>query len=69
MADAAASVLHNTRAVARSSYIHPAVIEAPDEAIHDAWRSSRRSRWYGRGERALLHLLETIPPLLDRHLE
>ncbi len=69
VADAAASVLHNTRAVARSSYIHPAVIEAPDEAIHDAWRSSRRSRWYGRGERALLHLLETIPPLLDRHLE
>ncbi len=65
IADAAATVLHNTRAVARSSYIHPAVFEAPDDDVRDAWVSSRRSKWYGRGERALLHLLENGPPLLD----
>ncbi len=68
VADAAASVLHNTRAVARSSYVHPAVFEASDDEVADAWRSSRRSRWYGRGERGLLHLLERREPLLDQHL-
>ena len=67
VADAAAEVLHNTRAVARSSYVHPAVFEATDEEVDDAWSSSRKSRWYGRGERALLHLLEDRPPLVDRH--
>lgn len=67
VADAAAEVLHNTRAVARSSYVHPAVFEATDEEVEAAWSSSRKSRWYGRGERALLHLLEDRPPLLDRH--
>lgn len=64
-ADAAAAVLHNTRAVARSSYVHPVVFEASDDAVDHAWRASRRSRWYGRGERALLNLLESCPPLLD----
>lgn len=65
VADAAAAVLHNTRAVARSSYVHPAVFDADSDEIQEAWRSSRRSRWYGRGERALLSLLEERPPLLD----
>ena len=65
VADAAAAVLHNTRTVARNSYVHPVVFDAPDEAVEDAWRSSRRSRWYGRGERALLNLLGSCPPLLD----
>ena len=65
IADAAASALHNTRTVARNSYVHPLVFEAPDEAVDEAWKSSRRSKWYGRGERALLNLLETSPPLLD----
>lgn len=65
IADAAADVLHNTRAVARSSYVHPAVFDAADEEVADAWKASRRSKWYGRGERALLHLLEERPPLLD----
>ena len=67
VADAAAAVLHNTRAVARSSYVHPAVFEASEDEVHDAWRSSRRSRWYGRGERALLRLLDGRPPLLEQH--
>lgn len=65
---AIADVLHNTRAVARSSYVHPVVFDASDDDVDDAWTSSRRSRWYGRGERALLHLLESCPPLLDAHL-
>ena len=68
VADAAAAVLHNTRAVARASYVHPAVFEADDDEVADAWASSRRSKWYGRGERALLNLLESRPPLLDRFL-
>ena len=68
VADAAASVLHNTRAVARSSYVHPAVFDSTDEEIADAWSSSRRSRWYGRGERGLLNLLENAPPLVDAHV-
>lgn len=65
VADAAANVLHNTRAVARSSYVHPAVFDASDDDVDEAWKSSRRSKWYGRGERALLVLLERRPPLLD----
>lgn len=66
--DVAADALHNTRAVARSAYVHPSVLDAPDDAVEDAWRGSRRSRWYGRGERALLRLLEGQPTLLDRYL-
>jgi len=66
IADAAASVLHNTRTVARASYVHPVVFDAPDAAVEDAWRSSRRSKWYGRGERALLNLLEGCPSLLEQ---
>ncbi len=66
IADAAASVLHNTRTVARASYVHPLVFDAPDAAVEDAWRSSRRSKWYGRGERALLNLLEGCPSLLEQ---
>jgi DNA topoisomerase I len=64
IADAAASVLHNTRTVARNSYVHPLVFEAPDDVVEEAWRSSRRSKWYGRGERALLNLLGDCPSLL-----
>jgi DNA topoisomerase-1 len=67
IADAAAAVLHNTRTVARNSYVHPAVFAAEDDEVADAWTSSRRSKWYGRGERALLNLLETTPPLLDQY--
>lgn len=65
IADAAAAVLHNTRTVARNSYVHPLVFAADDDEVAEAWSTSRRSKWYGRGERALLHLLEDGPPLLD----
>lgn len=65
VADAAAGVLHNTRAVARASYVHPAVFDATDDEVGEAWAASRRSKWYGRGERALLNLLDDRPPLLD----
>ena len=67
IADAAAAALHNTRTVARNSYVHPLVFEAPDEAVDDAWRCSRRSKWYGRGERALLNLLGDCPSLLQEY--
>ncbi|HEU5084040.1 MAG TPA: hypothetical protein VFU14_11925 [Acidimicrobiales bacterium] len=66
IADAAAAALHNTRTVARNSYVHPLVFEAPDDAVEDAWKTSRRSKWYGRGERALLNLLDDCPSLLEQ---
>ncbi len=65
IADAAAAVLHNTRTVARNSYVHPAVFDADDDQVAEVWGASRRSKWYGRGERALLNLLESSPPLLE----
>ena len=55
--DAAADELGNTRAVARSSYVHPVVLSADDDAIHAAWRSSRASKWSSRSERALGKLI------------
>ncbi|WP_370324594.1 DNA topoisomerase IB [Euzebya sp.] len=64
--DAAAAALGNTRAVARSSYVHPDVGGAPAEEVADVWRASRASTRYDRRERALLKLLEQRPPLLDR---
>ena len=68
IADAAAAVLHNTRTVARASYVHPAVFDASEDEVAEAWASSRRSQWYGRGERALLNLLDARPPLFRTHL-
>ncbi|MFP5320692.1 MAG: DNA topoisomerase IB [Acidimicrobiia bacterium] len=67
VADAAAAALHNTRTVARNSYVHPLVFEADDEVVEEAWKGSRRSKWYGRGERALLNLLEGCPSLLEQY--
>jgi DNA topoisomerase-1 len=64
IADAAAEALNNTRSVARESYIHPAVFDASDDAVTNAWRTSRSSRWYSRPERTLLKLLHRAPPLL-----
>ncbi|WP_206537706.1 DNA topoisomerase IB [Ilumatobacter nonamiensis] len=55
--DEAAKQLGNTRAVARSSYIHPAVLEADQDTIDDAWGASRRSKWLDRSESALAKLL------------
>lgn len=64
--DAAAEALGNTRAVARSSYVHPAVLEEDATVIRQAWRGARGSIRYDRRERALLRLLDRCPPLLDR---
>lgn len=57
--DEAAEELGNTRAVARSSYIHPAVSAADDETIRDVWSRSRDSKWLDRSESALGKLLRT----------
>jgi DNA topoisomerase-1 len=57
--DIAAERLGNSRAVCRSSYLHPLVQDAfGDGRLAIAWRRSRRSRWLTRAERATLHLLE-----------
>ena len=55
--DAAAEELGNTRSVARSSYIHPAVQQATDDEIDAVWSSSRSSRWLDRSESALAKLI------------
>lgn len=55
--DDAAAELGNTRAVARSSYIHPVVLDADDDVIDEAWSASRSSRWLDRSESALAKLL------------
>lgn len=55
--------LGNTAAMARKSYIHPAVIALVPR--QQRWRAKlrlpRRTKWYDREERALLDLLETTP--------
>lgn len=56
-ADAAADALGNTREVARSSYIHPVVLEDP-QPLCVAWRSSRRSTWMSRAERSVAKVLD-----------
>lgn len=63
--DAAAAKLGNTRAVARSSYVHPSVLEADPELLVDTWKAARSSTRFDRRERALVKLLEATPPLLD----
>jgi DNA topoisomerase-1 len=56
--DLAAERLGNTRAVCRSSYLHPELADAFDDGrLAGAWRRARRSRWLTRAERATLHLL------------
>ncbi|MCA1736846.1 MAG: DNA topoisomerase IB [Actinobacteria bacterium] len=57
--DQVAEVLGNTRAVARSSYVHPAVSEAfTSGSLDQIWHGSRAGRWLSRGESTLLKLLE-----------
>lgn len=60
--DEAAEELGNTRAVARSSYVHPVALEADDDTVRAAWNASRSSRWRGRSESALAKLLAQIDP-------
>ena len=55
--DEAAAELGNTRAVARSSYVHPAVLTAEQSEVERVWNASRTSRWRDRGESALMKLL------------
>jgi DNA topoisomerase-1 len=57
--DAAADRLGNTRAVARSSYVHPGVLEAyRDGSLDEAWRHSRAAPRMSRTERTVLKLLD-----------
>jgi DNA topoisomerase-1 len=56
--DLVARRLGNTRAVARSSYLHPGIESwAADGSLAAAWRSSRTTPTMQRGERALRTLL------------
>lgn len=56
--DRAADALGNTRAVVRSSYVHPAVPERyRDGSLAEVWRTARRSDRFERSERSLLRLL------------
>ena len=56
--DLAAGALGNTRAVCRSSYIHPIVADAyVSGELHQAWVQSRNGRFLKRPERALSRLL------------
>ncbi len=57
--DAAADRLHNTRAVCRQSYVHPAVLDAyRDGSLADSWAHSRGGQRLSRPERTLLRTLE-----------
>jgi DNA topoisomerase I len=57
--DAAAEQLHNTRAVCRQSYVHPAILDAyRDGSLADNWARSRSGQQLTRPERTLLRTLE-----------
>lgn len=55
--DHAADELGNTRAVARSSYIHPVVLDVDQDVVEAAWARSRSSKWLDRSESAVNKLL------------
>jgi DNA topoisomerase-1 len=57
--DAAAEKLGNTRAVCRSCYVHPAVLDAhADGSLVAAWKSTRATTHCRRGERAVAKVLD-----------
>lgn len=57
--DAAAERLGNTRAVCRSSYVHPGVVRANSEdQLSAVWGRARRGTWTDRDESALRILLD-----------
>jgi DNA topoisomerase I len=61
--DVAAEQLRNTRAVCRSSYIHPAVLDAyRDGSLADHWKRSRSAGRLSRAERAALAVLRAAEP-------
>jgi DNA topoisomerase-1 len=55
--------LGNTPAIARKSYVHPAVVALVDRQLK--WREGlklpRKSKWLSREERGLLELLDQSP--------
>jgi DNA topoisomerase-1 len=54
-----ATLLRNTPAVCRNSYVHPAVLTAHETGqLHELRPSKRRARWLAPAERRLLTLLE-----------
>lgn len=56
--DTTAERLGNTRAVCRSSYLHPIVTEAfHSGALEETWVRSRRGLWMGRAESTVNRLL------------
>ena len=59
--------LGNTPAIARKSYVHPAVVALVDRQIK--WRKGlklpRKSKWLSREERGLLQLIEQSPAAKD----
>ncbi|MEJ7765691.1 MAG: hypothetical protein WKF86_09365 [Acidimicrobiales bacterium] len=57
--DVAACVLGNTRAVCRSSYVHPAVLDAhASGALAEAWQRARTTERANRAERTVLSVLQ-----------
>ena len=57
--DVAACVLGNTRAVCRSSYVHPAVLDAHQSgALLETWKRSRATERASRAERTVLSVLQ-----------
>ena len=63
LAEQVSERLGNTPAIARKSYIHPAVIALVDRQVN--WRETlklpRATPWLSRYERALIDLLESGP--------
>lgn len=55
-----AEKLGNTPAIARKSYVHPAIIEAVLDPPERDWRLPRASRWLSREERGLLAFLDGL---------
>jgi DNA topoisomerase-1 len=65
-----AQTLGNTPAIARKSYIHPALLEIAGDQDAQArlrreLRLPRRTRWLSRYERGLIALLDQTPPLAE----
>jgi DNA topoisomerase I len=57
--DTAAEALGNTRTVCRNCYVHPGVEEAyRDGSLLEAWKGSRASTRFSRGESCVLKVLE-----------
>jgi DNA topoisomerase I len=57
--DEAAERLGNTRAVARSSYVAPAVVDAHlDGSLHRVHRGTRSGKRLDRGERTVMRVLQ-----------